>query len=160
MKLSELIKDMPYLLDTQGDMDIDIGAVSCNSREKTDHGLFFCIAGTRFDAHDFAPEAVDNGAAALVVERYLPQLPVPQVRVSNGRGAVSRIAAAFYGHPADHLRLAGITGTKGKTTTSYLLKSICETAGHTCGLIGTTGNMIGDRRLKSELTTPDPIELQ
>ena len=91
----------------------------------------FCIAGTRFDAHDFAPEAVDNGAAALVVERYLPQLPVPQVRVSNGRGAVSRIAAAFYGHPADHLRLAGITGTKGKTTTSYLLKSICETAGHT-----------------------------
>lgn len=89
MKLSELIKDMPYLLDTQGDMDIDIGAVSCNSREKTDHGLFFCIAGTRFDAHDFAPEAVDNGAAALVVERYLPQLPVPQVRVSNGRGAVS-----------------------------------------------------------------------
>ena len=89
MKLSELIKDMPYLLDTQGDMDIDIGAVCCNSREKTDHGLFFCIAGTRFDAHDFAPEAVDNGAAALVVERYLPQLPVPQVRVSNGRGAVS-----------------------------------------------------------------------
>ena len=160
MKLSELIKDMPYLLDTRGDMDIEIGAVSCNSREKTDNGIFFCIAGTRFDSHDFAPEAVSNGAAALVVEHYLPQLSVPQVRVSNGRGAVSRIAAAFYGHPAEHLRLAGITGTKGKTTTSYLLKSICETAGHKCGLIGTTGNMIGDRRLKSELTTPDPIELQ
>ena len=87
-------------------------------------------------------------------------LDVPQVRVSNGRGAVSRMAAAFYGYPARSLRLAGITGTKGKTTTSYLLKAICETAGHKCGLIGTTGNMIGARRLKSELTTPDPIELQ
>ena len=160
MKLSELLKDMPYLLDTQGDMDTEIGTVTCNSREAADHGLFFCIAGTRFDSHDFAPQAVENGCTALVVEHYLPELPVPQVRVSNARGAVSRMAAAFYGHPARQLRLAGITGTKGKTTTSYMLKAICEQAGFKCGLIGTTGNMIGDRRLKSELTTPDPIELQ
>ncbi len=160
MKLRELLWDMPYLLDTRGDMDTEIGGVTCNSREKMDHGLFFCIAGTRFDAHDFAPQAVENGCAALVVERYLPDVAVPQVRVSNGRGAVSRMAAAFYGNPGKKLRLAGITGTKGKTTTSYLLKAICEKAGYKCGLIGTTGNMIGDRRLKSELTTPDPIELQ
>ena len=160
MKLSELVKDLPYLLDTQGDMNTEIGAVTCNSREKTENGLFFCIPGTRFDSHDFAPQAVENGCAALVVERYLPEVKVPQVRVSNGRGAVSRIAAAFYGHPARQLRLAGITGTKGKTTTSYMLKSICEQAGFKCGLIGTTGNMIGDRRIKSDLTTPDPIELQ
>lgn len=160
MKLSELVKDLPYLLDTQGDMDTEIGAVTCNSREKTESGLFFCIPGTRFDSHDFAPQAVENGCSALVVERYLPEVKVPQVRVSNGRGAVSRIAAAFYGHPARQLRLAGITGTKGKTTTSYMLKSICEQAGFKCGLIGTTGNMIGDRRIKSDLTTPDPIELQ
>ena len=160
MKLRELLWDMPYLLDTRGDMDTEIGGVTCNSREKMDHGLFFCIAGTRFDAHDFAPQAVENGCAALVVERYLPDVAVPQVRVSNGRGAVSCMAAAFYGNPGKKLRLAGITGTKGKTTTSYLLKAICEKAGYKCGLIGTTGNMIGDRRLKSELTTPDPIELQ
>ena len=83
MKLSELIKDMPYLLDTRGDMDIEIGAVSCNSREKTDNGIFFCIAGTRFDSHDFAPEAVSNGAAALVVEHYLPQLSVPPVSYTH-----------------------------------------------------------------------------
>ena len=85
MKLSELVKDLPYLLDTQGDMDTEIGAVTCNSREKTENGLFFCIPGTRFDSHDFAPQAVENGCAALVVERYLPEVKVPQVRVSNGR---------------------------------------------------------------------------
>ena len=159
MKLSELVKDLPYLLDTQGDMDTEIGAVTCNSREKTENGLFFCIPGTRFDSHDFAPQAVENGCAALVVERYLPEVKVPQVRVSNGRGAVSRIAAAFYGHPARQLRLAGITGTKGKTTTSYMLKSICEQAGFKCGLVGTTGNMIGEKHIPSSKTTPDPIDL-
>ena len=159
MKLRDMLKDLPYLLDTHGDLDIDIGAVTCDSREKTENGLFFCISGARFDAHDFAAQAVENGCTALVVERFLP-LDVTQVRVSSGRGAVSRMAAAFYGHPADKLRLCGITGTKGKTTTSYMLKSIIEQAGFKCGLIGTTGNMIGEKRLKSNLTTPDPIELQ
>ena len=129
------------------------------SKQQTPGGLFFCIPGTRFDAHDFAPEAVKNGCAALVVERYL-DLPVPQVRVSSPRGAVARMAAAFYRHPARGMRLVGITGTKGKTTTSYLVKAICEQAGMKCGLIGTTGNMIGNEHLSSSLTTPDPIDLQ
>ncbi len=158
MKLRELIKGLPYLVDTRGDLDITISAVTANSREKTADALFFCIHGARFDAHDFAAQAVENGAAALVVERWL-DLPVPQVLVNNGRGAMSRIAAAFYGHPADQMKLVGITGTKGKTTTSYMLKSIVEHAGLRCGLIGTTGNMIGSERLEGHLTTPDPIEL-
>ena len=159
MTLRELIADMPYLTGTRGDMDIEIATLTCRSKDAADRGLFFCIPGTRFDAHDFAPEAVRNGCVALVVERYL-DLPVPQVLVSSGRGAVARIAAAFYGHPPRGLRMVGITGTKGKTTTSYLLKSICEQAGMKCGLIGTTGNMIGEERLSSSLTTPDPITLQ
>lgn len=112
MKLSELLKDMPYLLDTQGDMDTEIGTVTCNSREAADHGLFFCIAGTRFDSHDFAPQAVENGCTALVVEHYLPELPVPQVRVSNARGAVSRMAAAFYGHPGASASAGGYYGNQ------------------------------------------------
>ena len=159
MKLRDLLLDMPYLLDTRGDMDTEIASVTSNSREKTDKGLFFCIAGARFDAHSFAPQAVENGCAALVVERYV-DVPVPQVRVSNGRAAMARMAAAFYGHPARQMKLVGVTGTKGKTTTTYMLKSIMEQAGHKAGLIGTTGNMIGSRRLKGSLTPPDPIDLQ
>ena len=159
MKLEQLLQDLPYLLDTRGDMQAEIASISSNSREKTDRGLFLCISGARFDAHDFAAQAVENGAVALMVERYLP-LPVPQIRVSDGRAAMARLAAAFYGHPARQMKLVGITGTKGKTTTSYLLKAILEQAGHKVGLVGTTGNMIGQVPLKSELTTPDPIDLQ
>lgn len=159
MKLRELLVDLPYLLETRGDMDTEITAVTANSREKTASALFFCIHGARFDAHDYAPEALKNGCAALVVERWLP-LDVPQVLVSSGRGAMARMAAAFYGHPARRMKLIGITGTKGKTTTSYMVKSIVEQAGLKCGLIGTTGSMIGQRRMEAQLTTPDPIELQ
>ena len=159
MKLRELIVDMPYLLDTRGNMDVELASVTSNSREKVEKGLFFCIPGARFDAHNYAPQAIGNGCVALVVERYL-DIDVPQVRVSNARAAMSRMAAAFYGHPARGMKLVGITGTKGKTTSTYMLKAILEKAGHKCGLIGTTGNMIGDRLLKGSLTTPDPIDLQ
>ena len=159
MKLRELIVDMPYLLDTRGNMETEIAAVTSNSREKTDRGLFFCIPGARFDAHNYAPQAIGNGCVALVVERYL-DIDVPQVRVSNARAAMSRMAAAFFGHPARGMKLVGITGTKGKTTSTYMLKAILEKAGHKCGLIGTTGNMIGDKLLPGSLTTPDPIDLQ
>ena len=159
MKLRELIDGMPYLVDTRGDMDTEIAAITASSREKTGDALFFCIHGARFDAHDFAGQALENGCAALVVERWLPY-DVPQILVSNGRGAMARIAAAFYGWPSREMKLVGITGTKGKTTTSYMVRSIVENAGLKCGLIGTTGSMIGDKRLEGSLTTPDPIELQ
>lgn len=159
MQLFELIKDMPYLMETRGDMATQIAAVTNNSRDKVEQGLFFCIPGARFDAHDFAPQAVANGCVALVVERFL-EVDVPQVKVSNGRAAMARMAAAFYGHPAAGMKLIGITGTKGKTTTSYMTKAIFEQAGYKCGLIGTTGNMIGQKHLPGSLTTPDPIELQ
>ena len=159
MKLRELLDDLPYLLGTRGDMDTEIAAITASSREKTENALFFCIHGARFDAHDFAAQAIENGCCALVVERWLP-LEVPQVLVSNGRGAMARMAAAYYGHPARRMKLIGITGTKGKTTTSYMVKSIVEQAGMKCGLIGTTGSMIGERRMEAQLTTPDPIELQ
>lgn len=159
MKLCSLIADMPYLLDTRGDMETEIASISSRSMEKTDRGLFFCIPGAHFDAHDYAPQAIGNGCVALVVERYLA-LDVPQVRVSNGRAAMARMAAAFFGHPAQGMKLVGITGTKGKTTTTYMLNAILEAAGHRCGLIGTTGNLIDGRLLPGSHTTPDPIDLQ
>ncbi len=159
MKLRELIADNPYVLETRGSLDTEILEITSGSRDKTASGLFFCIVGARFDAHDYAFEAVENGCVALIVERFL-EMDVPQVRVSNGRAAMSRIAMAFYGYPSRSMRMIGITGTKGKTTTTYLLKSILEKAGLKCGLIGSTGSMIGDRHLDGKLTTPDPIDLQ
>ncbi len=159
MKLQDMLRDLPPETQTRGDMSLDIEALTLNSRESVRNGLFFCIPGARFDAHDFAAQAVGNGCVALVVNRFLP-LDVPQIRVDHTRTAMAYMAAAFYGHPSRGMKLVGITGTKGKTTTSYMLKSICEQAGFRCGLIGTTGNMIGDKRIESHLTTPDPIEMQ
>jgi len=154
-----MIAGLPYLMDTSGDMGVEIQRLCMNSRDEAPEGLFFCFKGIRSDAHFFADQAVRNGCVALIVERFLTDVRVPQVLVSNGRAAMARVSAAFYGHPAEQMKIVGITGTKGKTTTSYMLKSILETAGHKCGLIGTTGSYIGDKLLSSNLTTPDPIDL-
>ena len=159
MKLRELLAEMPYIVETKGDMDTEIREITSSSRDKTDHGLFFCIVGARFDAHDYAWEAVENGCTALFVERFVP-VNVPQVMVSDGRAAMARAAEAFFGHPSRQMRMIGITGTKGKTTSTYLLKSICEKAGLKCGIIGSTGTLVEDQHLDSKLTTPDPIDLQ
>ncbi|MEA4999128.1 MAG: UDP-N-acetylmuramoyl-L-alanyl-D-glutamate--2,6-diaminopimelate ligase [Candidatus Limiplasma sp.] len=159
MLLTEIIRDVPGIIGTRGTLETDIGDLTINSREKTKAGLFFCIAGAKFDAHDFAAQAVENGCAALVVSRFLDDLPIAQIQVANVRSAIAYMAGAFFGHPARKLRLIGVCGTKGKTTTSYLIKAIMEKAGYRTGLIGTTGNMIGEKHLKSNLTTPDPIDL-
>lgn len=159
MKLCTMFEKLPYLVETRGNMVTEIGELCSDSRKRTENGLFFCIPGAKFDAHDYAAQAVENGCVALVVDHFVAA-DVPQVKVSSVRAAMARMAAAFYGHPADGMRLVGVTGTKGKTTTSYMIKSILEQAGMTVGLIGTTGNMIGDKRIASNYTTPDPIDLQ
>ncbi len=159
MKLCELLTELPYVAETRGNMDTEIREITSSSRDKTDCGLFFCIVGARFDAHDYAWEAVEHGCVALIVENSA-ELYVPQVLVTNGRAAMARIADAFFGHPSRRMRMIGITGTKGKTTTTYLLKSICERAGLKCGIIGSTGTLVENQHLDSKLTTPDPIDLQ
>ena len=159
MTLEKLIESLPGLVRVIGDTQVDIASLCMDSRKAAEGALFFCISGLTRDAHDFAPQAVEKGASALVVERELP-INVPQIMVEDAREAVSRIAAAFYGRPSDELTLIGITGTKGKTTTSYLVKSILEAAGHKVGLIGTVGSMIGDVQIPATLTTPDPVDFQ
>ena len=158
MILSELITDLPELLERPDDDTLEIESLSADSRLSCKNGLFFCISGGRADGHDFARQAIENGCVALVVERRLP-VPAQQIVVSDTRAAMTRISAAFYGHPEKRLKLVGITGTKGKTTTTYLLKSIMETAGVPCGIIGTTGCIAGSTKLPTKLTTPDPIEM-
>lgn len=158
MLLKELLAEVPGVIETQGDLDTPIEALITNSREKTVNGLFFCISGLRFDAHLFAGQAVENGCTALIVERFV-ESPAAQVKVENARSAMAYIASAFFSHPSRSLRMVGVCGTKGKTTTSYLMKAILEQAGFKTGLIGTTGNMIGGKHLPSNMTTPDPVDL-
>ena len=159
MKLSELIENVPGIVDIVGSPDVDITGICLDSRRIVPGALFFCTPGMRRDAHDFAPQAVADGAAALIVERRL-DVDCPQVVVESVRRATSVIAANFNGNPADSLKLIGITGTKGKTTASYLIKSVLEAAGFKTGYIGTVGSMIGDEMIPTQLTTPDPLEVQ
>ena len=139
--------------------DIEIRELFMDSRLTVSDGLFFCISGSTFDGHRFARQAVEKGAAALVVERLLEDIAVPQLVVENSRVAMALAAAEFYGHADREMKIIGLTGTKGKTTTSYLVKGILEAAGAKCGLIGTIGSRIGDKLIKAGLTTPDPIDL-
>lgn len=159
MLLKEIAQAAPGLVRIIGNGDINILSVCSDSRKIESRSLFFCIPGMRVDAHDYAPQAVQSGAVALVVNRELP-IDVPQVVVQDVRNALSYMAAAFYGHPARRLHLIGLTGTKGKTTTSFLVKSILEKMGKKVGLIGTVCSMIGDEQLPSTLTTPDTIDFQ
>jgi len=158
MNLAQLTKDMPELIRITSGEDTEIGTLTADSRARCDRGLFFCLPGARFDGHDFAAQAVESGCCALVVEREL-DIACPQVIVSDARAAMARIASAFNGHPERRLRLIGVTGTKGKTTTTYMLQSVIEAAGLSCGIIGTTGCIAGTTKLPSHLTTPDPIEM-
>ncbi len=159
MLLKDLVLSVPGAVDTRGDLNTAIDNLTMNSRDLTPNGLFFCISGSKVDAHDFAPQAVANGCAALVVSHFIDAMDVPQLKVQNVRSAMAYISSAFFGHPSRSLRLIGVSGTKGKTTTTYLVKSIMEEAGFKVGLIGTTGNMIGNQFIKSTLTTPDSIDL-
>lgn len=156
MLLSELLKRTEHTL-IGG--DVEVKSLQYNSRKVEKGDVFFCIVGSLADGHAYAPQAADSGAAAIVVERELP-IPVTQVLVKNTRIAMAEMAAAFYGYPTEGLPVAGITGTSGKTSTTYMLKAIAEAAGKKVGLIGTIQNMIGDTALSAERTTPESVDLQ
>ncbi|HWR19345.1 MAG TPA: UDP-N-acetylmuramoyl-L-alanyl-D-glutamate--2,6-diaminopimelate ligase [Clostridia bacterium] len=156
MLLSELLKRTEHELIGE---DKDVKALRYNSKKVETGDVFFCVVGTFADGHVYAKQAVESGAAALVVERKLP-LSVTQILVKNTRIAMAEMAAALYGYPAESLHIAGITGTSGKTTTTYMLKAVAEAAGQKVGLIGTIRNMIGDKNVESDRTTPESVDLQ
>jgi UDP-N-acetylmuramoyl-L-alanyl-D-glutamate--2,6-diaminopimelate ligase len=138
---------------------VEIRDLAYDTRAVTSGALFFCVPGTLADGHDFAPEAVDRGAAALVVERVL-DLAVPQLVVQDARSAMPIAADEFFGHPTTELRVAGVTGTNGKTTTAFLLHSVLTSASLRPGLIGTIECRVGGERLPAVRTTPEAIDLQ
>ncbi len=147
------------MTERRGDGDVEVLSVVHDSRDATPGALFCCIRGALTDGHAHAAAAVDAGAVALLVEDVLA-LPVPQVRVASVRRALGPVAARFHGDPSRALRVLGVTGTNGKTTTTYLLDAIARASGDRTGVIGTVGTRIGDDTLYSVRTTPEATDLQ
>jgi len=142
-----------------GDPDVEIGSLACDTRRVVPGSLFFCIPGLKADGHDFAAQAVGSGAVALVCERVLA-LPVTQVLVPSARHAMALMSARFYGDPTRELRVAAVTGTNGKTTTAHLLAGIFAAAGLRPALLGTVVNRIAGVERPTRLTTAESMELQ
>ena len=138
---------------------VEIGDLAYDARAVSPGALFFCVPGNRADGHDFAVDAVGNGAVALVVERPL-ELDVPQLVVSDPRRAMAVAADEFFGRPSEELQVVGVTGTNGKTTTTFLLYSILAAAGRRPGLLGTIESRVGGERRPAIRTTPEAIDVQ
>lgn len=162
MALSELLDRVEYTC-VSGTLDRFVNAVVYDSRKVEEGCLFICVTGANFDGHTFVEEVVSKGAKAIVVQREV-DLPgdadVTVIRVEDTRYAMAFISAAWFGHPAEQLKTIGITGTKGKTTSTYLVKSILENAGYKVGLIGTIEIIIGKEHIHALNTTPESYLLQ
>jgi UDP-N-acetylmuramoyl-L-alanyl-D-glutamate--2,6-diaminopimelate ligase len=146
-------------VDVLGRAPVEIADLAYDARDATAGSLFFCVPGSRADGHEFAAEAVANGAVALVVERSL-ELDVPQLVVENARRAMGVAADEFFERPTEELELGGVTGTNGKTTTAFLLYSILAAGGRRPGLLGTIESRVGGERRPALRTTPEAIDLQ
>lgn len=162
MKCKELLKGLSYEC-IRGNIDCEINKVTYDSRKLSQGCMFICISGYVVDGHSFAYEAAQKGAAAIVAEKDV-EIPKDSdtviIRVEDTRYAMAFISAAYFGHPADRLKVIGVTGTKGKTTTTYLIKSILEQAGYKVGLVGTIETIIGDKHIPANNTTPESFLLQ
>lgn len=160
MELGKLITDIQPV-EITGRLDIEIENIVYDSRQVKEGSLFICIKGFKRDGHDFIDKAVQNGAKAILIEKeldnYLPDITF--IRVEDSREAMSYLAATFYNYPLKKLNLIGVTGTNGKTTTTYLIKAILERAGIKTGLIGTINNIIAEKTLPATRTTPESLDL-
>ena len=157
MKLYDIISNLKFI-GIKNYRDLEIDALTCSSAEATENGLYFCIKGTKVDGHDYALESIKKGAVCLVVERFL-DLDITQIKVENVRVAMSYISSYFYETYKSKMKFVGITGTNGKTTTTFLIRTMLTYLNKKVGLIGTEGIYINSLRLPAQLTTPDPINL-
>ncbi|KQX64729.1 UDP-N-acetylmuramoyl-L-alanyl-D-glutamate--2,6-diaminopimelate ligase [Paenibacillus sp. Root444D2] len=158
MKLQELASAL-LITHIHGDAETEITGIEADSRKIKAGDLFLCIPGLTADGHDYAPKAIALGASALVTERVL-DLPIPQLVVKDARYAMAALSAHFYGYPSKELKLIGITGTNGKTTSTYLIEKILRDQGFTTGLMGTIQMKIGDTYTEMERTTQEAVDLQ
>ena len=160
MQIAKLLENLEYEL-VAGSLNTEITTLVYDSRKVEKGSVFVCISGTVRDAHDFIPDVVEKGAAAVIVEK---DVTVPDgvtvVKVADSRLALACMSAAYFDYPSKKLKTIGITGTKGKTTTTYMVKSILESAGIKTGLIGTIETIIGDEHIPSANTTPESYVVQ
>ena len=159
MKLKEILAGLDVIACT-ADETMEISGISYDSRHVSPGDLFVAVTGYAADGHRFIPMAAEKGACAVLCEK-IPEADIPYVQVKNSRKAMALASANFFGHPADSMTCIGIIGTNGKTSSTYLLKTVLEkTLGAKVGLIGTIQNLIGDEVLETERTTPESFELQ
>ena len=160
MKLSHLLERMDYTC-VQGSVDIPISHLLYDSRNACPDGVFVCISGAVMDGHTFISDVVMKGVTAVIVEKEVKApAHVTVIRVENTRSALAYMSAAYFGYPAEQLKTIGITGTKGKTTTTYMVRSILENSGFKTGLIGTIETIIGKKVIKANNTTPESYLVQ
>ncbi|MCF7886047.1 MAG: UDP-N-acetylmuramoyl-L-alanyl-D-glutamate--2,6-diaminopimelate ligase, partial [Candidatus Marinimicrobia bacterium] len=157
-KTKNILKALDYTI--LGELPDKITSIHNNSKEVKPGSLFFAIKGTKVDGHKYIPEAIKNGAEAIILEDKQDQLEVPQIIVEDSRSALSKVAKSFYDDPSSQLKVVGITGTNGKTSVVYILHKIFISSGIKAGKIGTLGYTIGQNDFECSLTTPGIIELQ
>lgn len=160
MLLKEMLEKLDYIVE-KGNIDIEIRKLVMDSRKVEAGDVFVCISGTVRDAHEFIPDVAEKGAAAVIVEKDVEvDSNITVVKVENTRYALACMSAAYFGYPAEKLTTIGITGTKGKTTTTYMVRSVLEGVGIKTGLIGTIETIIGETKIPSENTTPESFAVQ
>lgn len=162
MKLSKICEKIEYTL-LQGSLETEVRDIIYDSRKIAPETMFVCMVGAVTDGHKYIPDAIDKGASVIVLEREEEAAQIPEsitvLKVVSARLALALMSAALFDHPARKLVTIGLTGTKGKTTTTYMIKKVLEMAGKKVGLIGTIGAMIGEEHLPSKNTTPESYEL-
>lgn len=160
MKLTQLIQDLEYDV-IQGDVNIEITELINDSRKASSGSVFVCIHGAESDGYRYIEDVIDKGAVAIIVGKdVVVPAGITVIKVADTRYALAMTAAAYYKYPANELKVIGITGTKGKTTTTYMIKSILEGVGHKVGLIGTIEAIIGDKIIPASNTTPESLTVQ
>ena len=160
MKIEDLLKGLNYTM-LSGDKDVEVNNLQYDSRKIKTGDMFFAISGFNVDGHNFISKSIENGAKVVVVEKDIPMIEgIAYIRVENGRRALAIAASNFYNKPSEKMKIIGVTGTNGKTTSAFMLKGILEDNGYKVGLIGTIANYIGDREIHTEKTTPESLELQ
>ena len=162
MKLRKICEEIEYTL-LQGSLETEVRDIIYDSRKIAPETMFVCMVGAVTDGHKYIPDAIDKGASVIVLEREEEAAQIPEnitvLKVASARLALALMSAALFDHPARKLVTIGLTGTKGKTTTTYMIKKVLEMAGKKVGLIGTIGAMIGEEHLPSKNTTPESYEL-
>ena len=159
MKLTDIMQGV-VVKEWQGGRQAEVSALAYESTAVAAGSLFCTWKGKARDGHSYIPDAMEHGAVAIVAEKKMMDLAGPNIRVENGRRALGRMAANFYGHPSKEVQVIGLTGTNGKTSTAMLIQALFEAGGLRCGLLGTVGNDTGKGRVSAKQTTPEALDLQ